>query len=218
MTENSNSEGSGGGLSLKAGSTDSETVADYYDQWAETYDSNITDWGYEAPNETAALLAPHLLPGARILDVGCGTGLVSEVLKQRGTYHVDGIDISPVSLKLAEERGTYEKLICHDLQKHPLPCRDNDYDAAISVGVLTYIEDLESLFRDLCRCVREGGVIAFTERSDLWETLDFDGKLKSLADEDLWSVLHVSAPKAYLPGNEDFAENIKVIHTLCRVC
>ncbi|MBN9671480.1 class I SAM-dependent DNA methyltransferase [Roseibium aggregatum] len=217
MTESSKPE-TPDSLSLKAGSTDSETVASYYDQFAETYDTTLAGWNYHAPDETVALMAPHLLPGARILDVGCGTGLVSEALKKRASYRVDGIDISPASLTLAEQRGTYERLICHDLQKHPLPCRDDDYDAAISVGVLTYIEDLLSLFRDLCRCVRGGGVIAFTERSDLWQTLDLDGKLKALADEDLWSVLHVSEPRAYLPGNKDFAEEIKVIHTLCRVC
>ena len=208
---------SGGFASLKAGSTDSDAIADYYDDWAKTYDETLVTWDYQAPRDAAALLAPHLSPNAHILDVGCGTGLVADALSQFGDFHLDGIDISAKSLKLAEKRGGYEKLVCHDLQKHPLPLEDDSFDAAISVGVLTYIADAEALFRDLCRCVRAGGVIAFTQRTDRWEALDFAAMIGSLESEGLWTTLHISEPRGYLPGNEDFADEIKIIHTLCRV-
>lgn len=212
-----NTSRSDGFTSLKAGSTDSDAIADYYDDWAKTYDTTLATWDYQTPKDAAALLAPHLAPEAHILDVGCGTGLVADALSPYGDYRLDGIDISAVSLKLAEARGRYEKLVCHDLQKHPLPLEDDSYDAAISVGVLTYIADAEALFRDLCRCVRAGGVIAFTQRTDRWETLDFAAMIGSLENEGLWSTLHISEPRGYLPENEDFADEIKIIHTLCRV-
>jgi len=208
---------SGGLTSLKAGSTDTDAIADYYDDWAGTYDETLATWDYQAPRDTAALLAPHLSPKARILDVGCGTGLVADALGRYGDFHLDGIDISAESLKLAEARGGYERLVCHDLQKPPLPLEDDSYDAAISVGVLTYIADAEALFRDLCRCVRAGGVIAFTQRTDRWKSLDFAAMIAALESDGLWSTLHISEPRGYLPGNEDFADDIKIIHTLCRV-
>jgi predicted TPR repeat methyltransferase len=212
-----NTSQSGGFTSLKAGSTDSDAIADYYDDWAGTYDATLASWDYQAPKDAAALLAPHLSPKARILDVGCGTGLVADALSQHGDFHINGIDISAVSLKLAEKRGGYEKLVCHNLQEQPLPLEDDSYDAAISVGVLTYIADAEALFRDLCRCVRADGVIAFTQRTDRWETLDFAGLIGSLESEGLWTTLHISEPRRYLPENEDFADEIRIIHTLCRV-
>ena len=212
-----NKSQSGGFTSLKTGSTDSDAIAAYYDDWARTYDETLSTWDYQAPRDAAALLAPHLAPNAHILDVGCGTGLVADALSRFGSFHLDGIDISAESLKLAEKRGGYEKLVCHDLQKHPLPLEDDGYDAAISVGVLTYIADAEALFRDLCRCVRAGGVIAFTQRTDRWETLDFAAMIGSLESDGLWATLHISEPRRYLPGNEDFADDIRIIHTLCRV-
>ena len=208
---------SGGFPSLKAGSTDPDAIADYYDDWAKSYDETLAAWDYQAPKDAAALLAPHLAPKAHILDVGCGTGLVADALSRFGNFHIDGIDISAESLKLAEARGGYEKLVCHDLQKHPLPLEDDSYHAAISVGVLTYIADAEALFRDLCRCVRTGGVLAFTQRTDRWETLDFAAMIATLESDGLWTPLHISEPRRYLPENEDFADDIKIIHTLCRV-
>ncbi|MBD1548692.1 class I SAM-dependent DNA methyltransferase [Roseibium aggregatum] len=212
-----NKSKSGGLTSLKAGSTDSDAIADYYDDWARTYDETLAAWDYQAPRDAAALLAPHLSPKAHILDVGCGTGLVADALSPYGDFHIDGIDISAESLKLAGARGGYEKLVCHDLQKHPLPLEDNSYDAAISVGVLTYIADAEALFRDLCRCVRPGGVIAFTQRTDRWEALNFAAMIAAIEGEGLWTALHISEPRRYLPENEDFADEIRIIHTLCRV-
>ncbi len=212
-----NTKSTDGLIDFKAGSTDSEAVAQYYDAWAGTYDATLRDWEYEAPDRAAELIASHLPAGAVILDVGCGTGLVSEALGKHGDFHLHGIDISSASLELAQKRATYESLVCHDLQKLPLPTADKAYDAAMIVGVLTYIEDVEALLRDLCRCVRSGGMIAFTQRTDRWEELHFDDLIKRLADEGLWTAVHIGKPRGYLPGNRDFSDEIKVIHTLCRV-
>ena len=210
-------EDAGNVLDFKAGSTDSEVVARYYDEWARTYDATLADWEYEAPDRAAELSTPHLSAGAAILDVGCGTGLVSEALRKHGDFHLHGIDISAASLELAQKRGTYENLVCHDLQNLPLPVGDKAYDAAMVIGVLTYVEDVEALFRDLCRCVRSGGIIAFTQRTDRWDELHFDDLIGRLSDEGFWTAIHIGKPRGYLPGNEDFGDDIKVVHTLCRV-
>lgn len=214
----SNGKGKTQGLSsLKEGSTDSEAVASYYDDWAGNYDETLDQWQYQAPDDAMDLLMPHLPTNARLLDVGCGTGLFGETLGRRGNFRADGIDISAESLKRAGTRGVYERLLQHDLQQVPLPVEDKAYDAAASIGVLTYIEDAEALLRDLCRCVRKDGVIAFTQRSDRWAALDFGATVKRLEAEGLWSVLTISEPRPYLPGNEEFGAAIEVIHTLCRV-
>ncbi len=203
--------------SLRQGTTDSLAVQSYYDDWADKYDETLAEWQYQAPEDASDLLAPHLGDGARVLDVGCGTGLLASVLRKRGDYTVDGIDISAASLHLAERRGDYARLIHHDLQDLPLPVQDNAYDAAASVGVLTYIEDAEALLRDLCRCVRTGGAITFTQRTDLWEGRNFPEMIARLERDGLWVKPHITPPQKYLPGNEEFSDEINVIHTLCIV-
>lgn len=204
-------------VSLRAGSTDSGVVEDFYDSWAASYDETLKDWRYATPSDAADLLVPLLPTGAVVLDVGCGTGGMGDQLADRGAFDIDGFDISTASLALAAERGCYRALTQCDLQKLPLPAAEDSYHAAVSIGVLTYIEDGEALMRDLCRIVRPDGMIAFTMRSDLWAVRRYPKLLKDLAGDGLWSVHHISAPLPYLPGNADFQDDIKVIHTLCRV-
>ena len=203
--------------SLKIGSTDSSEVESYYDDWADDYDAALESWQYQAPDDASELISKYLKVGSRVLDVGCGTGLLSHAMAKHGNYVLDGMDISQASLRLAERRGTYATLIRHDLQKLPLPVADHVYDAAVSVGVFTYIEDAEGLCRDLCRCVRKGGVVSFTQRSDLWNERDFPKIISRIEAAGLWRNPRISQPKQYLPGHEDFSEEIRVIHTLAVV-
>ncbi len=207
----------GGGFDLKAGSTDSHATEAYYDDWAADYDATLRRWNYQAPDDAVAILAPHLAAGARILDVGCGTGLFAQALKARVTCHVDGLDISAASLEIAERNGDYGTLQRHDLQETPLPVADDGYDAAACIGVLTYIEDSEALLADLCRVVRAGGFVHFTQRDDRWREIAFDGVLQRLTERGLWQPVTVSEPKPYLPENDDFGADIRVIHALYRV-
>lgn len=203
--------------SLREGTTDSRAVQSFYDDLADAYDDTIAEWQYQAPEDACDLLMPHLGDGARILDVGCGTGLMADALLKRCACKLDGIDISAASLRLAEQRGGYDRLLHHDLQDLPLPVQDNAYDAAASVGVMTYIDDAEALLRDVCRSVRAGGVITFTQRTDLWDDRNFPDMIARLEDEGLWIRQQITPPRAYLPGNEDFSDEIKVIHSLCMV-
>jgi predicted TPR repeat methyltransferase len=203
--------------SLREGTTDPHAVESYYDDWAEGYDTALAEWRYQAPGDICDLLAHHLDDGARVLDVGCGTGLLAEALRKRGDYGVEGIDISTESLQQARLRGVYARLLRHDLQDLPLPVPDATCDAAASVGVLTYIEDADALLRDLCRCVRPGGMIAFTQRTDLWEERAFAETIARLERDGLWAIHHISPAQPYLPGHEDFSDEIMVIHTLCKV-
>lgn len=203
--------------SLRQGSTDARAVEAHYDAWADGYDAELDSWDYRAPQDAAELLAPYLAAGVRVLDVGCGTGLLGRALRRRGAVALEGIDISAASLERARARGIYGRLVRHDLQRLPLPVAGGACDIAASVGVLTYIADAEALLREMCRAVRRGGIVAFTQRTDLWEARGFAAMIDRLQGEGVWRRLHASPPMAYLPGNPEFADEIGVIHTLCRV-
>lgn len=202
---------------LLAGSTNSTAIKAYYDDWAKTYDATLNDWDYRAPVDAAATLCEHMKPGDDILDVGCGTGMFAEAMSESMKCRIDGIDISATSLEIAEMKGVYDLLQCHDLQVTPLPISDNAFDAAACVGVMTYIEDAADLLADLCRITRPGGFLLFTQRDDRWAEKNFDTLVASFEARKLWTLLEVGEAKPYLPKNEDFSDSVRVIQVLCRV-
>ena len=67
-----------------------------YAAWATEYDSDLIDGhGYRAPHDAVAgFLALNLDKDARILDVGCGTGMVGLLLRDAGFTTIDGADLS----------------------------------------------------------------------------------------------------------------------------
>ena len=75
---------------LKAG----KEVEDYYDEWTveNKYDKDMVDWKYSGPQETVELFTKHIFhKDIKILDAGCGTGLVGIELKKNSftnPYHL----------------------------------------------------------------------------------------------------------------------------------
>ena len=202
---------------LSEGSTDSKEVADYYDSWATKYDEDLREWDYKAPNYAAELLRQYASQNHAILDAGCGTGLTGKALKRAGFDDITGIDLSSTSLNIAEQLNIYKSLLVHDIQR-PLPFTENSFDALICIGVLTYIENTRSLFKEFCRVVRTGGYIVFSQRSDLFDDRRFHDIIASLEKEKIWEKIDISEPLPYLPRNKDFADNIKAIFCICKVC
>ncbi len=201
---------------LKEGSTDSKEVAGFYDTWAETYDDHLKEWDYKAPTFAAELLKQYVSPRQAILDAGCGTGLTGKALYLAGYENISGIDISATSLNKADQLNVYSSLLPHDLQK-PLPFDENNYDALICIGVLTYIENCQSLFKEFCRIVKLGGHIVFSQRSDLFDALHFSDIIAELEQENVWKNIKISSPQAYLPKNKDFSDKVKAIFCICKV-
>ena len=203
---------------LRRGSVESAEVGAYYDDLAEVYDAQLEAWDYRAPAEAAELLRQHVAAERAVFDAGCGTGLTGAALRSAGfSGPVDGADLSPRSVALAEQRGVYRSVRILDFQELPLPVDENTYDASICIGVLTYILNAEAFLRELCRLTRPGGVIVFSHRDDLFRTQDFGAMIDRLAEGNVWSQLALTEPQAYLPENPDFGEDIRVIFGACRV-
>ncbi len=176
-------------------------VADHYDAWAASYDVDLDAWSYQAPGAVADLVTALEQPPASLADVGCGTGLVGKALRARGfTGRVVGLDISQVSLELAQQSGAYDDLQPADLQQ-PLPLDDDGVDALVCVGVMTYLPAVEATWREFARVVRPGGHVVVTQREDLWQPRHCQDVIDRLAADGVWTPVEVRGPEPYLPAS-----------------
>ena len=149
-----------------------------FDNWASTYDHDlVNDLGYVADAEACRLLI-SLVPDrqARILDAGCGTGLVGRRLKQAGYTNIDGNDYSVKMLAKARATDAYQSLVQHDLTMPVEP--DQLYDAAIAVGVFAFSVPSAEHLVNITRSLKVGGVAVVTVNGKAWVEVNWESKLK----------------------------------------
>ena len=180
-----------------------------YDGWALSYDDDMDAWGYDVPEQLASLVADRIVTGP-ILDAGCGTGRSGAALADARLSPLIGIDLSPESLEQAKLRSVYTELRQVDMTER-LPYEDDSFAAVVSAGVLAYLTDSRSVILEFLRVVGPGGLVAFSQRSDLWAERGFDELLDELAAEGHCSVAR-SEPQPYLPGHPDYGDEIQVIY------
>jgi demethylmenaquinone methyltransferase/2-methoxy-6-polyprenyl-1,4-benzoquinol methylase len=107
-------------------------------------------------------LAPA--PGARVLDVATGTGMVAAELLARCDCTVVGVDQSAAMLGAARERFRGERRVTLvEAQAEALPFADASFDALSFTYLLRYVEDPQETMRELARVLRPGGRIASLE-------------------------------------------------------
>ncbi len=130
----------------------------------------------------------------RILDLGCGTGLVGQELHKRGYKNIDGVDLTPELLEFAKEKGVYGSL--HQGAMGSPGCKDlgvgaNQYDAAICVGVISLAHVTSEGLEDLVHVVKPGGVVCFGIRGFSWDAArcGFREKMDEMCKEGKWKFL-----------------------------
>ena len=161
--------------------TGPEEARALYDEWAASFDADITDesQGYVAPGLAAATVARVAGLDGEILDAGCGTGLVGVELASLGARTIDGVDISPGMLARARETGVYRHLEPADLT-HPLPTPADAYDVVVCVGTLTHGHVGPGALGEFARLTRPGGMVVATVLDDLWESGGFRAEAERL--------------------------------------
>jgi ubiquinone/menaquinone biosynthesis C-methylase UbiE len=122
-------------------------AADLYDKHRPSYPPALVDW---------ILMQARLEPGARIADVGCGTGISTRLFAERG-YEVFGVDPNQAMLERARAAGGPARYVCGEAAATSLP------DA--SVGLVTVAQafhwfDMAAALVEFRRILRAGGCCA----------------------------------------------------------
>jgi SAM-dependent methyltransferase len=96
-----------------------------------------------------------------VLDVGCGQGLFSAILRQQVAPELYvGIDFSSVLLKKATRRSPSHSFVLADAEKLPIGPHSVDY--LFSTEVIEHIADYRSVLAEFCRALKKEGVCIIT--------------------------------------------------------
>ncbi|GAA2309284.1 hypothetical protein GCM10009853_078420 [Glycomyces scopariae] len=93
-------------------------------------------------------------PGAVLVDLGCGAGLLAPHLEGKGYTHI-GVDLSRESLRLAAAHGVLA--VRGDVCAVPLP--DGCADVVAAGEILEHVPDLPAAVAEACRLLRPGGLL-----------------------------------------------------------
>ncbi len=133
-----------------------------------------------------------LLRGARVLDVGCGSGGLAQFWHREG-YEVTGFDFSDQAVGLTSRKGI--RCVKGDVTKG-LPFKDNTFDLVYSDGLLEHFIYPEPVLREKFR-VSKGLVVTLVPRNSIYN----------------WVQVHIlRPPKEYKRKDQEWIEMHKTLH------
>ena len=158
-------------------------VVDYYRGFAPTYDADfVQEMGYRYPKAIAeAYLKQATADDAPVADIGCGTGIVAAELNL-APDQIDGMDISPEMLVLAQEKGLYRRLYEVDLTGD-LSAIDNAYGAVVSAGTFTFGHLGPAPLRGLLLIARPGALFIIGVNRAHFEKEHFAEMLEDMVNQ-----------------------------------
>lgn len=152
----------------------------YVGRWSRLIASEFLDW----------LGVP---PDGAWLDVGCGTGALSEtILRRASPERVVGIDPSEAFLAHARHKVTDARAIFRPGDAQALPIGDAAFDATVAGLSINFVPDQPGALTEMCRATRAGGVVA----AYVW---DYAGEMQMMRH--FWNAAAALDPAA-LPLDE----------------
>ena len=128
----------------------------FFDLWSRIYDAPMVQRLTYRPPQDAVLRQLRRVPRARVLDVGCGTGLLtSRIARELQPQAVVGCDFAPGMLRHAVRNGHGPSWVrCDALQ---LPFGDESFDALVSTEAFHWFRDPDRALREFFRVLAPNG-------------------------------------------------------------
>ncbi len=124
-----------------------------YGEWVHSYEQTVQD-----EMDLRLLDGIETVPWPDIqcaVDLACGTGRTGAWLLGKGVHAIDGVDLTPEMVALAQEKGVYRVLHLADITDTGLEAER--YDLSIEVLADEHLSDLAPLYREAARLTRPKG-------------------------------------------------------------
>lgn len=144
-----------------------EKMAEFFDARLDGYEEHMLDC-IESAREFYPFTAAQLpkAPGARVLDLGCGTGLeLGEYFALNPSARITGVDLAPGMLAALKAKFTDKSLELIQGSYFDVPLGEGQFDAAVSVESLHHFtkEEKVPLYQKLCAALVPGGYFILTD-------------------------------------------------------
>jgi len=122
----------------------------------------ISDAVTEADRQIITRLSPE--KGAKVLDIGCGTGYATRLIAEKYGCHASGIDVATHRINRAcEIAQDTPHLTFQQADLSALPYKPQTFDSALAREVLSYSQDVPAALAECARVLKPGGRLVITE-------------------------------------------------------
>ena len=138
-------------------------VATLFDQHADVFDIMLVDQlGYSVPLQVRQLCIDlGLGPFRHVLDLGCGTGLTGEALRDRAQT-VTGVDLSESMIEIADEKEVYDALYIGEAATFLGEIEGDRPDFIVATDMLPYLGAVSDLFDGVAQALSDDGWFCFS--------------------------------------------------------
>ena len=163
-----------------------DELGELYKNWVDYENDVIQLAGYVGHIVTTEALIRHLKnKDAKILDAGCGTGFVGDILYHKGYKNIVGVDFSKEMLTRALKKNVYQSLSLCDLTQK-LDFKDNSFDAIVCAGTFTCGHVGPQALNEMVRITKNEGYISFTVRRQEWDASPYEKFINDFQSSKLW--------------------------------
>ena len=181
----------------------------YYKDFSQNYDETfVKQLSYTYPRRVAEELLAHFDGDGIICDIGCGTGLVGEELKNlNANIVIDGFDISSEMIAVAKTKNVYRNFFELDLTQ-PILGVPNDYAALISSGTFTHGHLGPEILVNLLSLCQDNALLTVGINAEHYRDKGFEKVINELQSASRIQIVKVSKQPIYSKQNEtDNKEN-----------
>src|SRR5678815_3367273 len=157
---------------MQPASASQQHVSDYFESTAAYWKTLYSDDGllstiYQDRHNAALgwIQDLNLAPSARILEVGCGAGLVTSALARNG-YTVDALDSTMAMLQMTRNHGVrdsvQDRIRTYSADVHALPFQAQTFDLVIAIGVIPWLHSERMALREMRRVLKGDGYLLVT--------------------------------------------------------